>query len=199
MRITLGLVRLRLAKALGGAIDCSEVEGKGIAPFRRIQFTPDLLPSDVLGVTIYDAGKKEFRFQEGPVFACIVLADEINRTGPKVQSAFLECMAEQQVTIDNTTYPLDDLFFVLATQNPIDLAGTYPLPVVQLDRFLLKIPMSYVGEKEELQILQESSKIESALEALKPVVKKSEILSAQAAVKEVHMEEKVLESVLKNS
>jgi MoxR-like ATPase len=103
-----------------------------------------MLPGDVLGVNVFDPKSGQFQFMHGPVFAHVVLADEINRTGPKVQAAFLECMAEKQVTMDNVTHPLDQLFFVLGTQNPLDIAGTYPLPQVQLDRFLLKIPMSYV-------------------------------------------------------
>ncbi|MCB0324685.1 MAG: AAA family ATPase, partial [Bdellovibrionales bacterium] len=158
-----GSGKTTLAKTLGRSIDCSDADGieRHILPFRRIQFTPDLLPTDVLGVNVFEPKSATFRFQHGPIFAHIVLADEINRTGPKVQAAFLECMAERQVTIDNVTYPLDELFFVMGTQNPLDLAGTYPLPLVQLDRFLLKVPMRYVGADTELEILRESDEIKS--------------------------------------
>jgi len=138
-----GSGKTTLAKTLGRLISKDIKSGsvspeysEAIIPFRRIQFTPDMLPGDVLGVNIFEPREGTFRFLHGPIFAHIVLADEINRTGPKVQAAFLECMAEKQVTIDNRTYPLHTLFFVLGTQNPLDFAGTYPLPLVQLDRFL---------------------------------------------------------------
>src|SRR5205814_1975791 len=121
--------------------------------FRRVQFTPDLLPSDVTGTTVFDTHTAQFHFRHGPVFAYVLLADEINRTSPKVQSALLEAMAEKQVTVDNHTHKLDDLFFVIATQNPLDLAGTYPLPVAQLDRFLFKVRMTHVSRDAELEVL----------------------------------------------
>jgi MoxR-like ATPase len=153
-----GSGKTTLAKTLGGLIgpdenhdDRFKTRSKDpIVGFRRIQFTPDMLPGDVLGVNVFDPKTGQFSFMHGPVFAHIVLADEINRTGPKVQAAFLECMAEKQVTMDNVTRPLDQLFFVMGTQNPLDMAGTYPLPQVQLDRFLLKVPMSYVDSATEL-------------------------------------------------
>ncbi|MBI5479169.1 MAG: AAA family ATPase [Deltaproteobacteria bacterium] len=169
-----GSGKTTLAKALGEAIivasDRSERGGRPQAPprppperddklddeipsFRRIQFTPDLLPSDVTGVSVFDAPSGKFHFRRGPVFAYVVLADEINRTSPKVQAALLEAMAEKQVTVDNVTYKLDDLFFVMATQNPLDLAGTYPLPVAQLDRFVFKIRMEHIARDAELEVL----------------------------------------------
>lgn len=150
-----GSGKTTLAKALGEAIvDDRPVDQRGIIEaFRRIQFTPDLLPSDVTGTTVFDPGTHTFTFHPGPVFAHVVLADEINRTSPKVQAAMLEAMAEKQVTVDNRTRPLDELFFVIATQNPLDLAGTYPLPVAQLDRFLFKIRMTHIDRESELEVL----------------------------------------------
>ena len=184
-----GSGKTTLAKTLGRSIDCSaSVDAAAdIVPFRRIQFTPDLLPSDVLGVNVFEPNTASFRFQHGPIFAHVVLADEINRTGPKVQAAFLECMAERQVTIDNMTYPLDDLFFVIGTQNPLDLAGTYPLPLVQLDRFLLKVPMRYVSADVELEILNESDVIANSVQYITPCVTREQVLAAKRAVSEVHI------------
>jgi MoxR-like ATPase len=172
-----GSGKTTLAKTLGGLIDSTphsalsnaSTEKEPIIGFRRIQFTPDMLPGDVLGVNIFDPKTGQFNFLHGPVFAHIVLADEINRTGPKVQSAFLECMAEKQITIDNITHQLDDLFFVLGTQNPLDLAGTYPLPQVQLDRFLFRVPMSYVDAQTELAILEDIKAIENASSGVNPI------------------------------
>src|SRR5436190_1626474 len=147
-----------LAKTLGDSIvgdlaDGEPVPEDTLPSFRRVQFTPDLLPSDVTGVTVFDATTALFQFRRGPVFAYVVLADEINRTSPKVQSALLEAMAEKQVTVDNTTHRLGDLFFVLATQNPLDLAGTYPLPRAQLDRFLFKIKMAHLSRAHQLEVM----------------------------------------------
>lgn len=162
-----GSGKTTLAKALGEAIviESSDKESP-IAAFRRIQFTPDLLPSDVTGVPIFDSNSNAFHFRRGPLFAHVVLADEINRTSPKVQSAMLEAMGEKQVTVDNVTYSLDDLFFVIATQNPLDLVGTYPLPTPQLDRFLFKLTMDHIDRDAELEVLntlkqrkQDSNKI----------------------------------------
>lgn len=148
-----GSGKTTLAKALGEAIVVDSQTGHDIAPFRRIQFTPDLLPSDVTGVPVFDGNSNAFHFRRGPLFAHVVLADEINRTSPKVQSAMLEAMGEKQVTVDNETYPLDDLFFVIATQNPLDLVGTYPLPTPQLDRFLFKLTMDHIDRDAELEVL----------------------------------------------
>ena len=147
-----GSGKTTLAKGLGGAI-CRPPSDAAIAAMRRIQFTPDLLPSDITGGMVFDAKSKQFVFRPGPIFANVVLADEINRTSPKVQAALLEAMAEKQVTVDNQSYPLEDLFFVIATQNPLDLAGTYPLPRAQLDRFLFKIKMTYLSKEHELEVL----------------------------------------------
>ena len=149
-----GSGKTTLAKALGEAIVNGSSTDEFIVPFRRIQFTPDLLPSDVTGVPVFDSNSNAFHFRHGPLFAHIVLADEINRTSPKVQSAMLEAMGEKQVTVDNVTYTLDDLFFVIATQNPLDLVGTYPLPTPQLDRFLFKITMDHIDRKSELDVLE---------------------------------------------
>ena len=153
-----GSGKTTLAKALGEAIVDDQQPGSRfsnvpIAPFRRIQFTPDLLPSDVTGSSVFDASTNSFHFRHGPIFAHVVLADEINRTSPKVQSAMLEAMGEKQVTVDNQTYALDPLFFVIATQNPLDLVGTYPLPTPQLDRFLFKLIMNHVARDAELEVL----------------------------------------------
>ena len=153
-----GSGKTTLAKALGEAIitplqDQADDVAAAIVPFRRIQFTPDLLPSDVTGGSVFDTSTNSFHFRHGPLFAHVVLADEINRTSPKVQSAMLEAMGEKQVTVDNTTYRLDKLFFVIATQNPLDLVGTYPLPTPQLDRFLFKITMKHIERDAELDVL----------------------------------------------
>jgi len=147
-----GSGKTTLAKTLGASI-VDDRDDDDVVAFRRIQFTPDLLPSDVTGVSVFDPTTHGFHFRRGPIFAHVVLADEINRTSPKVQAAMLEAMAEKQVTVDNVTYPLDELFFVIATQNPLDLAGTYPLPVAQLDRFLFKIRMEHIEREAELDVL----------------------------------------------
>ncbi len=167
-----------------------------IVAFRRIQFTPDMLPGDVLGVNVFDPKSGQFHFMHGPVFAHVLLADEINRTGPKVQAAFLECMAEKQVTMDNVTRPLDDLFFVLGTQNPLDIAGTYPLPQVQLDRFLLKIPMSYVDSKTECEILEQHSAIREGSVSINPVCTRSDVLAARQACDAVHVSPNLRETIV---
>ena len=147
-----GSGKTTLAKTLGGSIAEAGAED-GLPVFRRIQFTPDLLPSDVTGVVVFDPERNLFEFRRGPVFAHVVLADEINRTSPKVQAALLEAMGEKQVTVDDRTHPLDELFFVIATQNPLDLAGTYPLPIAQLDRFLFKVRMGHISRDAELEVI----------------------------------------------
>jgi MoxR-like ATPase len=193
-----GSGKTTLAKTLGGLIDCSSraESGSQILPFRRIQFTPDLLPTDVLGVTIFEPKSGTFHFQHGPIFSHIVLADEMNRTGPKVQAAFLECMAERQVTIDNHTYPLDELFFVIGTQNPLDLAGTYPLPLVQLDRFLLKVPMTYVSSDVELAILKEAEEIKYKSTHVHPVVTREDILAARKEAAHLELPEHIVKTIV---
>ncbi len=152
-----GSGKTTLAKSLGHAI-IDDLPDDDIPSFRRIQFTPDLLPSDVTGVTIFDTATSTFQFRRGPVFAYVVLVDEINRTSPKVQSALLEAMAEKQVTVDNVSYPLNDVFFVMATQNPLDAIGTYPLPLAQLDRFLFKLVMKHINRESELEVLRQWGK-----------------------------------------
>ncbi len=173
-----GSGKTTLARALGNALE--EGDGaSGVAAFRRIQFTPDLLPSDITGTNIFDVETSRFAFRRGPVFAHIVLADEINRTSPKVQAAMLEAMAEKQVTVDNESYLLDDLFFVIATQNPLDLAGTYPLPTPQLDRFLFKIEMKHIDRASELEVLDQYPRASLDVARDHPGVTRGEILAAR--------------------
>jgi MoxR-like ATPase len=181
-----GSGKTTLAKALGEAIHDDQVPEQKtssvpIAAFRRIQFTPDLLPSDVTGSSVFDAASNVFHFRHGPIFAHVVLADEINRTSPKVQSAMLEAMGEKQVTVDNVTYPLDPLFFVIATQNPLDLVGTYPLPTPQLDRFLFKLTMVHIERDAELQVLATwQQRRDHTAEPIK--VGRNEILAARKSI-----------------
>ena len=178
-----GSGKTTLAKALGEAIESEQIAGECTIPFRRIQFTPDLLPSDVTGVSIFDTKTDEFHFRNGPLFAYVILADEINRTSPKVQSAMLEAMGEKQVTVDNTTYALDELFFVIATQNPLDLVGTYPLPTPQLDRFLFKITMGHIDREAELQVLDSINERKRLL-SKQNKVNRDDILKARKTINE---------------
>lgn len=157
------------------------------AEFKRIQFTPDLLPSDVLGVSIYNPKEMEFEFRAGPIMGNIVLADEINRTSPKTQSALLEGMEEASVTIDGITMPIPKPFFVMATQNPIEHEGTYPLPEAQLDRFLLKLKMGYPHPSEEIEVLSRLEKI-SPIEHLEPVISLEQLINLQKQVKTVRVD-----------
>jgi len=175
-----GSGKTTLAKALGGAI--VDDPDSRFAAFRRIQFTPDLLPSDITGVSIFDAPTASFQFRPGPLFAHVVLADEINRTSPKVQSAMLEAMAEKQVTVDNVTHALDELFFVIATQNPRDVSGTYPLPVPQLDRFLFKIRMEHIGRDDELEVLRTRRGRRDVERGDLARVARSEVIGARRAI-----------------
>ncbi|MCB0317898.1 MAG: MoxR family ATPase [Bdellovibrionales bacterium] len=193
-----GSGKTTLTKTLGGLISSDDQSSisEHILPFRRIQFTPDMLPGDVLGVNVFDPQTGKFHFNHGPVFAHVVLADEINRTGPKVQAAFLECMAEKQVTTDNQTHKLDDLFFVVGTQNPLDMAGTYPLPLVQLDRFLLKVPMTYVDANTEFEILSTHDSLVANLESIKPVCTRTDILNARKAAKEVNVSKELRQTIV---
>ncbi|MBC7172548.1 MAG: AAA family ATPase [Polyangiaceae bacterium] len=177
-----GSGKTTLARALGDSL-VPEDTAEGIAAFRRIQFTPDLLPSDITGTSIFELESSSFRFRPGPIFAHVVLADEINRTSPKVQSAMLEAMAEKQVTVDNQSHHLDDLFFVIATQNPIDLAGTYPLPTPQLDRFLFKITMRHIERAAELEVLAGYPKRALELAEERAPVRRSELLAAREAIR----------------
>jgi len=176
-----GSGKTTLAKALGDCV-IDDKPDDDIVTFRRIQFTPDLLPSDVTGTTIFDPNTNRFFFRAGPLFAHIVLADEINRTSPKVQSAMLEAMAEKQTTIDNRTRKLDDLFFVIATQNPLDLAGTFPLPSAQLDRFLFKVKMKHIHREAELEILASYKARRDGAGADLPRVTRTEIVDARRVV-----------------
>ncbi|WP_027410645.1 AAA family ATPase [Anoxybacteroides tepidamans] len=160
------------------------------AQFRRIQFTPDLLPSDVIGVSIYNQKEMQFEYKPGPIMGNVILADEINRTSPKTQSALLEAMEEGNVTVDGVTRPLPRPFFVMATQNPIEYEGTYPLPEAQLDRFLLKLKMGYPSLAEEIDILNRMENI-SPIEELQPVIDVEELLSLRQSVKKVYIDERV--------
>lgn len=178
-----GSGKTTLAKALGDCI-IDDQPHDGIVTIRRIQFTPDLLPSDVTGTTIFDPNTNRFFFRPGPIFAHVVLADEINRTSPKVQSALLEAMAEKQTTVDNRTRLLDELFFVIATQNPLDLAGTFPLPSAQLDRFLFKIIMKHIDRESELDVLASIKTRRDGAGRDLPRVTRTEIIDARGVVED---------------
>jgi MoxR-like ATPase len=182
-----GIGKTTLAKALARSLDCQ---------FSRIQFTPDLLPSDVTGISFFNQRTQNFEFRAGPVFAQIVLADEINRATPRTQSALLEAMQERQVTIDGQTYALPRPFMVLATQNPIELEGTFPLPEAQVDRFLMRIALGYPDEQEENAILQRFER-EDPLGQLTPVATAEQVLEAQTAVRQVHVEDSVREYMVR--
>jgi MoxR-like ATPase len=176
-----GIGKTTLAKALARSLDLS---------FARIQFTPDLLPSDVTGINFYNQREQTFEFRPGPAFSQVLLADEINRATPRTQSALLEAMQEQQVTVDGQTYPLPRPFLVLATQNPIELEGTFPLPEAQLDRFLMQVKLGYPSEGEEEEILQRYQR-DDPLAALAPVVGAADIVALQRQVRAVHVSDGV--------
>lgn len=165
------------------------------ANFSRIQFTPDLLPADVVGTMIYNQGKNEFYVRKGPIFSNFILADEINRAPAKVQSALLEAMQERQVTIGDTTYKLDEPFLVLATQNPIEQEGTYPLPEAQVDRFMLKVVIDYPSKSEEQLIIRQNTQ-GLTFQPIYPVASTSEILTAKELVRQVYLDEKVEQYIL---
>lgn len=172
-----GVGKTMLAKSIARSVG---------ATWRRIQFTPDLLPTDVTGVNIWDRRSGEFEFKRGAVFANIVLGDEINRASPKTQSALLECMEEHQVTVDGTTYPLEQPFMVIATQNPIEHEGTYPLPESQLDRFMMRLSMGYPDRQSELQVLERHGG-HSILEDLEPVADANTVMVLIKMAREVHV------------
>ena len=178
-----GVGKTTLSKALAHSLGCE---------FSRIQFTSDLLPSDVLGISIFDKEKSDFVLRKGPIFANILLADEINRTTPRSQSALLEAMNERQVTIDNATYPLPGPFMVLATQNPLDFAGTYPLPESQMDRFTLRLEVGYPEPEVEREIIR-SRGFDGLTENMKPVLTADEVLQIQAASRDVTLSDAVLD------
>ncbi len=182
-----------LAKTLSQCIS-GESEGETVL-FKRIQFTPDLLPMDLIGTHIFDDVNKEFIFKKGPLFCNVLLADEINRASPKVQSALLEAMAEQQITVGDTTLKLERLFFTIATQNPIEMEGTYPLPAAQLDRFYMKIQFGYVNEETELNIYREYLNIAQNLVDLQQVLSMKDILALQTMAGEVFVHEEIIRAV----
>ena len=173
-----GVGKTTLAKALARTLGCD---------FKRIQFTPDLLPSDITGTTIYNQKTGEFQFRPGPIFANVVLADEINRSTPKTQSALLECMEERQVTVDSITYPLPSPFFVIATQNNVELTGTYPLPEAQLDRFMARLTVGYPGREEELRILEDQVQTRP-VDLIEPVMDGDAVTMMQRQVRQVHVD-----------
>ena len=175
-----GLAKTLAIKTLSQIVD---------AKYSRIQFTPDLLPADVIGTMVYSAQKEQFQVKRGPVFANFVLADEINRAPAKVQSALLEAMQERQVTIGSKTFPLDDPFLVMATQNPIEQEGTYPLPEAQVDRFLLKVIIGYPTKEEEKVIIRQN--ISREQKEIKALLKPEEIIEAQKIVEQIYLDEKI--------
>ncbi|MDR2516469.1 MAG: AAA family ATPase [Spirochaetaceae bacterium] len=187
-----GLGKTTVAKAVAHLITGDD--GKGIV-FRRIQFTPDLLPYDITGVDVFDPESRSFRFAPGPVLANIVLADEINRTTPKVQSALLEVMAERQVTIGNATHTPGEPFFVIATENPIESEGTFPLPAAQLDRFMMRLSLGYPSREAELSILADRPG-ETALRDLAPVIGAAEFLAAQREAAETYCHPALMEAIV---
>ncbi len=181
-----GVGKTMLARAIAKSIGCH---------FSRIQFTPDMLPSDVTGVSVFNQKNREFEFRQGPVFAQIVLTDEINRATPKTQSALLEAMEERQVTVDGTTYPLSRPFLVLATQNPIEYEGTFPLPEAQLDRFMLRISLGYPSKADETTIL-EAQQFVHPVNQIDQAVTVEELLDVQEAIKSVYADELIKEYIV---
>ncbi len=182
-----GVGKTMLAKAVSKSIGCS---------FRRIQFTPDLLPSDVTGLSIFNQKTQEFEFRPGPIMAQVVLADEINRATPKTQSALLECMEERQATIDGTTYPMPSPFLVIATQNPIEYEGTFALPEAQLDRFMLRLRLGYPKAMEEIVILDEQKRLHP-IDDLRQVLDLEELRQMQSGIKEIYVDQTVAEYIVR--
>jgi MoxR-like ATPase len=182
-----GVGKTVLANTIAAALDCE---------FRRIQFTPDLLPTDLLGVNIYDENERRFVFKRGPLFANIILADEINRTTPKTQSCLLEAMNEYQITVDGVVHPLPRPFCVLATQNPFEFEGTYPLPESQLDRFFLRMNLGYPTTEQGKRIVRDQ-KVSHPLEDVESVMRGAKVVELQMAVREVRVSEEVLDYVIR--
>ncbi len=182
-----GTGKTMLAKSVARSLGCT---------FRRIQFTPDMLPSDVTGVSVFNQKTRQFEFRPGPVMAQIVLTDEINRATPKTQSALLEAMEERQITVDGMTYPLERPFLVLATQNPIEYEGTFPLPEAQLDRFMMRIGLGYPGTEEEIMMLDRQQYVHPVTR-LEQVVTAEELIWAQERIKEVYLDHLVKEYIVK--
>ena len=176
-----GTGKTTLAKALAKSIDVE---------FQRIQFTPDLLPTDILGVSIFNQRDQDFEFHQGPIFSNILLADEINRASPRTQSALLEAMGERQVSIERNQYQLDELFFVIATQNPVEYHGTYPLPEAQMDRFAMRFGLGYVDEQEEIAIL-ESQNVQHPIETLEACISKTDVVEFKQQVNKVNISDEV--------
>ena len=172
-----GTGKTTLAKALAASIG---------AKFTRVQFTPDLLPSDILGVSVFNQRDQSFEFREGPVFTCILLADEINRASPRTQSALLEVMAESQVSVEGRTHPMDELFFVVATQNPVEFRGTYPLPEAQMDRFALCLALGYVDADTEVAVLS-AQDLGHPLDAIRPVAAREDVIALKHAARRVRV------------
>jgi MoxR-like ATPase len=182
-----GTGKTMLAKSVAKSLGCS---------FRRIQFTPDMLPSDVTGVSVFNQKTREFEFRPGPVMAQIVLTDEINRATPKTQSALLEAMEERQLTVDGVTYPMEQPFLVLATQNPIEYEGTFPLPEAQLDRFMLRVNIGYPGDQEEITMLDRQQH-SHPIEHLEQVVSAEELIDAQRSIRDVYIDDLVKEYIVR--
>ena len=182
-----GVAKTMLARALARSVDCS---------FKRVQCTPDLLPTDVTGASVFNPKEVQFEFRPGPIFTQILLADEINRATPRSQAALLEAMAEARVSVDGVTHVLEQPFLVIATQNPIDHEGTFPLPEAQLDRFLMKFSLGYPSFEDEMRMLELLQR-SHPLDSLKPVANASELLAAQQQVREVHVDPKVQHYLLK--
>jgi len=181
-----------LARTLAASISG---RGKSDAEFKRIQFTPDLLPMDLTGSYIFDDRTKEFVFRKGPLFCNVLLADEINRASPKVQSALLECMAENQITMGDSTFQLEKLFFTIATQNPIEMEGTYPLPAAQLDRFALKLNFGYVDAETELEIYKNYLGINAALHSIHQVINLEDVIKIRSIAEQVSINDELIISV----
>lgn len=194
--LTNGHILIEDVPGIGKTMFCLALAKSISAEFKRIQFTPDLLPSDVTGGFVYNPKNGEFDFRKGPVFANIILADEINRTNPRTQSALLECMQEYKVTVDGKTFTLSWPFMVIATQNPIEYQGTYPLPEAQIDRFLMKINIGYLSTEEEIKVIS-AQKIRHPIEDIKPVLDLDKVLKLQETVKNIQVSENILEYIVK--